>query len=970
MAERIAASSSPRPTPVRARFDIFELDEANARLLCDGRAIALAPTPFAVLCALVRHAGSLLTKNALLDEVWGHEFLSESVLKTVISELRTVLKDNARQPRFIETVSRRGYRFIAPTTAASAAASESSPQARSSQAASFVGRGDALSRLHANCDLASTGKRIIVWVAGEPGIGKTALIERFVAGLGDIVSIRGQCVEQYGMGEPHMPVLEALSELCRRDGDAATLLRAVAPTWLIQLPWLSSAEERAALRQELAGVSPERMLREMGEMLDRYTERTPLLLVTEDLHWSDRATIHLIDSIARRRGSARLMWLASFRLAEVVASDHPLNSVRHELRLHGLCEEIVLDPFSETEVAEYVSQRSPSIARDEAFVRALHERTDGVPLFVASVTRDVVARAAQRGADASAAVQLAKMAVPDTLAAIIDHYIAKLDHDQRSVLEAAAACGIEFRIKTISDALQRDVVSVGHTCDELVREQLWLAAPRADEAHDAREPPYSFRHALFRQVLYERTAPATRSELHRRVGSALECQRAEGLPVAAAELAMHFERGREPMKALSHYVEAAEVALRHFSPAECVTLTERGLALLENAAEGAERDALEVALATLRGVSAFQAAGVGLEAKSSLQRAYALLSSVPQHRMSALLLHELGFVLCMRADYDEALAVAKRAESLSSDTDDPALAFAACTVHGEVDQLQGRPNAARTGIERGLAVADAGEVAPGEIVGADPRVTLMALLAVPLLQLGLVKQARARLEQAHARARQLAQPMARMVAIWCNALFEVRLGSAERVAALADEMQALVDKFGLAHGRNAWRWFRGWADARMGKPREGYELIREAYEANTRLGMLAGTSEVLGYAAEALLLAGDLDRASEQLDEALQVADKLAERVYLPQLYLIEAAIASTRGEPAVAHAAARRAVAEARNQGAPWLELTALLELWEQNGARAQDRRALAVLVDRLPEATDTQAYVKARALLDKTKH
>ncbi len=970
MAERTASPSSPKSTPVRARFDRFELDQVNARLLCDGRPVALAPTPFAVLCALVRQSGSLLTKNALLDEVWGHQFVSESVLKTVISELRTVLEDDARQPRFIETVSRRGYRFIAPTIAATPGASETIAQARSAQASSFIGRADALSRLHANWDLACTGKRIVVWVAGEPGIGKTALIERFVAGLGDIVSIRGQCVEQYGAGEPYLPVLEALSELCRRDGGAATLLRAVAPTWLMQLPWLTSAEERAALRQELAGVSPERMLREMGEMLDRYTERTPLLLVTEDLHWGDRATIQLVDSIARRRGSARLMWLASFRLAEVVASDHPLNSLRHELRLHGLCEEIVLDPFSETEVAEYVAQRSPSIARDEAFMRALHERTDGVPLFVASVTRDVVARAAQGGDDAAAAVQLAKLAVPDNLAAIIDHYIAKLDHDQRSVLEAAAACGIEFRIKTISDALQRDVVSVGRTCDELVRKRLWLAAPRADEAHDAREPPYSFKHALFRQMVYERTALATRSELHRGVGSALERDRAEGVPVAAAELAMHFERGREPMKALSCYVEAAEAALHHFSPAGCVTLTERGLALLKHAPEGAERDALEIALATLRGVSAFQAVGVGLEAKSALQRAYALLGGVPQHRMSALLLHEFGFVLCMRADYAEALGVAERAESLSSDTNDPALAFAACTVHAEVEQLQGRPNAARTGIERRLAVADAVEVAPGAIVGADPRVTLMALLAIPLLQLGFVKQARARLEQAHARARQLGQPMAQMVAIWCNALLEVRLGSAERVAALADEMHALVDKFGLALGRNACRWFRGWADARMGKPREGYELIRDAYEANTRLGMLAGTSEVLGYAAEALVLAGDLDRAREQLHEALQVADKLVERVYLPQLYLIEAAIARTRGELAVANASVRRAVAEAKNQGAPWLELMALLELWEQDGSTAQDRRALAALVDRLPEATDTKAYKKARAVLDKKKH
>ena len=101
-----------------------------------------------------------------------------------------------------------------------------------------------------------------------------------------------------------------------------------------------------------------------------------------------------------------------------------------------------------------------------------------------------------------------------------------------------------------------------------------------------------------------------------------------------------------------------------------------------------------------------------------------------------------------------------------------------------------------------------------------------------------------------------------MAALWYDALFEVRLGNAERVAALADEMRALVDEFAVAQGRNACRWFRGWADARMGRPREGYRRIREAYEDNTRLGMLAGGSEVLGYAAEALVLAGDWDAAA------------------------------------------------------------------------------------------------------------
>ena len=99
------------------RFGEFELDEANALLLRSGSAIPLSPTPFGLLCALARHPGSLLTKHALLDEVWGHRFVSDSVLKGTISDIRTVLGDDPRSPRFIETVARRGYRFIASPVA-------------------------------------------------------------------------------------------------------------------------------------------------------------------------------------------------------------------------------------------------------------------------------------------------------------------------------------------------------------------------------------------------------------------------------------------------------------------------------------------------------------------------------------------------------------------------------------------------------------------------------------------------------------------------------------------------------------------------------------------------------------------------------------------------------------------------------------------------------------------------------------
>ena len=222
MAERTDhARSSASSNPVRVRFDRFELDEANARLLRDGTAVALAPRPFAVLCALVRQPGSLLTTNALLDDVWGHQFVTDSVLRTAISELRTALDDDARKPRFIETVSRRGYRFIAAPSAISAAPSTqpSVSGLATVRTPHFIGRAEPLSRMRRAWEIACSGKRAIVWIAGEPGIGKTTLIEQFIASLGDVACAHGQCVEHYGHGRAYLPVLEALAELCRSDSE-------------------------------------------------------------------------------------------------------------------------------------------------------------------------------------------------------------------------------------------------------------------------------------------------------------------------------------------------------------------------------------------------------------------------------------------------------------------------------------------------------------------------------------------------------------------------------------------------------------------------------------------------------------------------------------------------------------------------------------------------------------------------------
>jgi len=964
---------------LRVRFDEFELDEANARLFRAGSPVTLAPTPFELLCALARQPGTLLTKHALLDTVWGHRFVSDSVLKGAISDIRIALGDDPRQPRFIETVPRRGYRFVAQKVDAQPAVSSGLPvedqraadhslaedATRSTQPSGFVGRAAELTALQRAWQRASQGRRMVAWVAGEPGIGKTALLEHFVAGLGDVACARGNCVQSFGAGEPYHAVLEALAELGRRDETVAPLLRAVAPTWLLQLPWLSTADVRDALLRELVGVHPERMLREMGEFLDRYTEHRPLLLVTEDLHWADRATTQLVDYIARRRGPARLMWLSSFRLTEVVALDHPLSALRNELRLNGLCEEIVLDSFTEREIADYLAVRAPEMAHDEGFVRALHERTEGVPLFVASVTGDVSSRIRICG---TATEALTNIPVSQGLSALIDHYLGRLDAGRRALLGAAAVCGMQFRVETLACILDRDVLEVSDACDALAREQFWLVTGQDSRpASDALDVHYRFRHALYRQALLDRTRPTARIELHRRIGIALEREREAGAAIAASELAVHFDQGRAPMSALAYYAEAAQAALQQLRPTECLALTERALALIDQASAGPERAAHELTLGTLRGVAAFHVLGAGNVARDAFARAAARLGETPEHPMRGLLLHGLGFLLNLRAEYDQALLTAARAEALGEEKGDALLVVATGTVQGFAHVMQGRHEAARHALERTLpALASLGDASETRLYGfiADPQVTAHAMLSLPLVHLGLVRQARAHLDAAHARARSLGQPMAVMAAIWFDALLETRLGNTGRVASLAAEMQALVDEYSLAQGRTACRWFQGWAEARLGQPREGFRRIRDACEENMSLGMLAGATETLTYATDALIAAGDFDAAQIQLDEALVLVERHDERICLPQLRLSEANIARHRSNKARADGAIRSAIEEARAQGALWSELLALVDLVEHADPAADDLAALAALVARLDEAQDTALGIRARAL------
>jgi predicted ATPase len=245
---------------------------------------------------------------------------------------------------------------------------------------------------------ASAGKRQIVFIEGEPGIGKSAVVEAFLHTLrASAASVQigyGQCVEQLGEHEPYMAVLEALERLSHEAaGDRLrSLLRALAPSWLAQMPSLLKPGDAESLQRGHADMTPHRMLREFAGLVEALAKERALVLVLEDLHWSDQGTVDLLSVLAQRPERARLMLVATHRPAQAAALDHPIQRVLTLLRARGRCTDVVLEYLSRGDVTTYLARRAPSARVADDVAAVIHSRTDGNPLFMVVLVDHLLAR--------------------------------------------------------------------------------------------------------------------------------------------------------------------------------------------------------------------------------------------------------------------------------------------------------------------------------------------------------------------------------------------------------------------------------------------------------------------------------------------------------------------------------------------------------------------------------------------------
>ncbi len=457
-----------------------------------------------------------------------------------------------------------------------------------------------MNKLKTLFDEACAGESRIVFVAGEPGIGKTTLVNQFLEALdgrGDVLTSLGRCVEGYGGTEPYYPVLEALTQLVRGDAGAAIMrsLISIAPTWAAQLPGSVPERYHAALQHQLVGAVSGRMLREICEFFAALSAQTPLALVFEDLHWSDYSTVDMLSALARHRTHARLMVVVTYRPEDAEFAQHPLCRLNHDLGLQKLCHDIVLEPLTESAIAEYLEGKAQN-ARENGLAQLVCEHSGGNPLFMVATLDHLVAQGIAQSTPEGWKLHLSpsevRLEVPLTLSQVIEHRIQRLTGNQQRVLEAASVAGLSFDATLVAPAAQLSQESIEETCEALCRQESFIrreAPAPLDRMITART--YAFRHTMYRQTFYERQGALRTAHSHLRIAEELEARCApEEHGSVAAELAQHFAAARQWSRALGYLRIAIQTAKKRLAYNDALAILDRAMMLAANLPDDARAD--------------------------------------------------------------------------------------------------------------------------------------------------------------------------------------------------------------------------------------------------------------------------------------------------------------------------------------------------------------------------------------------
>ncbi len=608
------------------QFESFRLDTSNECLWQNHLQINLPPKPFAVLRYLVENPGRLITHNELLDALWPETYVQPQVLRTYMLDLRKILGDDPACPRFIQTLPKRGYCFVAQvkdgsgTEVADASAVEAQPAIFDG----VVGREPELLRLKTLAQalacgqrqtvfstgflcpfeaperILACGQRQTVFITGPTGIGKTALVDaachQMVAMLSATVAA-GQCVEGLSKKVDYYVVMEILRHLCASaDGERVIrILSTMAPAWLPTL-----GRESATPATTDPRFTPQRTPGDICGALEELAKEKALVLVFEDLHWAHDSTLELISALARRRTPAKLMLLVTYS-SHCTSAEHPLKALKQDLVLHRQCTELALAPLAKTAVRQVLCRELGQEALPTGLDTFVYRYSEGNPLFALALLRHLISQHVlmRDGANGSgrweqrAPFPDMETGVPQELVQLIDPEIERLPPAEQRILEAASLMRVVFPAWAVAAVLEQGLAETEEACDKLARRLCFVHRAGPDELPDGtRSDFYAFAHGLYREVLYQKQSASRRAKGHTRIAERLGELFAGREDKVAREMAMHYEAAGNWKRAITALRTASRHAHQRQAYSEAAQLLQHSLGIAENLND-AERRVIE-----------------------------------------------------------------------------------------------------------------------------------------------------------------------------------------------------------------------------------------------------------------------------------------------------------------------------------------------------------------------------------------
>lgn len=834
----------------------------------------------------------------------------------------------------------------------------------------LVGRDSELRRLKAHLAQALDGTRRTVFIAGELGIGKTALVQTFLDTVrSDVWIAAGQCVEQYGRGEPYLPIVEGLERLVRdaRYPDAMRVVEDRGSAWL---PWSSHSRQPRRAAPD-AGPNPAQMAGELIEAIEALAAVKPLVVLLEDLHWSDHSTVELIARLGRRPDRARLLIIGTYRLADLVDAGSPLLRVCRELRAHFQADEIELPLLTQDAIAQF-------IARDKAWqdVNATAARLrqwSGNPLFLVHLLEHLERAGCLLERDGEWSLDLppdGPAFVPSMLRTLVEDQVDRLGPDHRRLLEIASVAGDPFLAAVVAHAVPQDVTVVERQFDDLCRRTHLVRRREATLLPDGTSSAsYGFVHELYRQVLYERVPSATMSALHREIGTRLEVGFGDRGQEIALELATHFDRGHDPRRAVQYYARAAQNALTRNADREAAIALSRAAELVSHLAPGDERHKI---VHDLR--AQFDAVFDQLSHNSSWTTMRAgdtatLDRAVGDSRDLLESLLRLSSFHALTGDLQAATEIGDRAVAIGRTQRDGL--FEATLQQAFMRALGGEFMTSRSLALEARAVADRDGVARS----LEERMRCAFVLAWNTWSLGRYDETRTAVNEI---LEAVPDPRGSETATWATPILE-SLGEAERSMALTGSARLAATR---SHGSDVpWSTdaVHGWLLLRRRRISEGLEILQKNAQTLRRLGMQMQLVHTLTWLAEALLMNAQIDDARAAAEEGLNVTRRTGVRCCDPELYRLrgEAMMATrtsasdarpTAGDRDAAEASLWAGISVARRQGARTFELRttlSLARLLRQSGREEEVRPTLAPVCESFADSMVTPDLLEARNLL-----